>query len=195
MREAPVHGAIVLAAGASGRLGRSKQLMRFQGETLVRRATRLALGTQPRDAIVVVGAEADAVHASVADLPVRRIDCADWRDGMGASLRAGLDALSSACDGALVVLCDQPALDVAHLDRLCSAWREQPHRAIASAYAGRLGVPALLPRSWFKEIHGNDRGARDLLASRMAEVVAVEHEALAWDIDTESDLDAAFDQQ
>ena len=195
MREAPVHGAIVLAAGTSGRLGRSKQLLRYQGETLVRRAVRLALETQPRDAIVVVGADADSVHASVADLPVRRIDCANWRRGMGVSLRAGLDALSPACAGALVVLVDQPALDAAHLQRLCTAWREHPERAVASAYAGRLGVPALLPQEWYGDLHDDERGAGPLLARRADRVVSIENPRLAWDVDRERDLQDAFDEQ
>jgi CTP:molybdopterin cytidylyltransferase MocA len=195
MAETPVHGAIVLAAGASGRLGRSKQLLRFHGETLVRRAARLALGTAASETLVVVGADAEEVHASVADLPIRRVECPDWRRGMGASLRAGLDALSPACAGALVVLCDQPALDAAHLAKICAAWRTTPGSATASWYAGRLGVPALLPRAWFAEVGGDDRGARDVLALRHRQVIPVENEALAWDVDTESDLDAAFDEQ
>src|SRR5207344_482556 len=112
----PAHGAIVLAAGASGRFGRAKQLLQFEGEALVHRASRLALATAPSDVLVVVGADADTVFASVRDLAVRRVDCADWRDGMSASLRAGVVALRPECAGALIILCDQPALDAAHLE-------------------------------------------------------------------------------
>jgi CTP:molybdopterin cytidylyltransferase MocA len=185
------HGLIVLAAGASRRLGKSKQLLRLHGETLVRRALRLGLATKPRIALIVLGAEADAVYASVADLTVRRVDCADWALGMGASLRAGLAALPAECAGALIVLCDQPALDTPHLDGLVAAWQANPRGAAASAYAGRLGVPALLPRAWFAELMADagDQGARELLARRRAEVAAVINEKLALDVDRAQDLD------
>ena len=191
MAELPsTHGLIVLAAGASRRLGKSKQLLQLQGETLVRRATRLGLATKPGTAVIVLGADADTVYASVDDLAVHRVDCADWALGMGASLRAGLAALPPACAGALIVLCDQPALDSGHLDQLVSAWHANPRGAAASSYAGRLGVPALLPRAWFAELGADigDRGARELLARRREEVVAIVNEALALDVDRHDDL-------
>jgi CTP:molybdopterin cytidylyltransferase MocA len=190
MPDAPAHhGVVVLAAGAATRFGSRKQLAQLAGESLVHRAARLALATGPADAVIVLGADAEAVWASVRDLAVRRVDCPDWRDGMGASLRAGVAALPAECAGALIVLCDQPALEGEHLERLCAAWRAEPQRTVASAYAGRLGVPALLPRAWFKDLAQatGDRGARELLAQRHAAVVAVANEALALDIDTPSD--------
>jgi len=184
------HGVVVLAAGAGVRFGGTKQLASLDGESLVHRAARLALATAPADAVVVLGAEGDAVLAVLRDLVVRRVDCADWRSGMSASLRAGLAALSAQCAGALIVLCDQPALDAAHLERLCATWRSDPQRAVASAYAGRLGVPALLPRAWFADLQqaAGDSGARELLARRSNDVTAVGNEALALDIDTRADL-------
>jgi CTP:molybdopterin cytidylyltransferase MocA len=184
------HGLVVLAAGASRRLGKSKQLLRLHGEALVRRAARLGLGTKPGAAVIVLGADADAVYASVADLAVRRIDCVDWQQGMGASLRAGLAALPPECAGALIVLCDQPALDAPHLHKLVTAWRANPAGAAASAYAGRLGVPALLPRAWFAELmaEAGDEGARRLLARRREDVAAIADEALALDVDRSEDL-------
>lgn len=188
---APEHGAVVLAAGASLRLGHNKLLLRHDGEPLVRRAARLALGTAPRDAVIVLGAEADIVFAEVRDLPIRRVDCANWREGMGVSLRAGLAALSGGCAGALIVVCDQPALDASHLEELCAAWRAAPGGAAASRYAGRVGVPALMPRAWFSALPADgDRGARELFAARRARIVAVTNEALAIDIDCAEDLAA-----
>ena len=182
---APAHGVVVLAAGASRRLGRSKQLLCIDGETLVRRAARLALATAPAAAVLVVGADADAVFAAAADLPLRRVDCIDWQRGMGASLHAGLAALPGECAGALVVLCDQPALDARHLAALVAAWRANPAAAAASSYGGRAGVPALLPRSWFGELrHARDHGARALLARRAEQVALIVNDALAFDIDT-----------
>lgn len=184
------HGVVVLAAGGSQRLGHPKQLLKHEGETLVRRAARAAIAMHPADAVIVVGAQGEIVFDEVRDLAIRRVECADWQTGLGASLRVGLSALSPKCSGALIVLCDQPALDADHLAVLCRTWHAAPDRAAASFYAGKLGVPALLPRAWFDDamrIPG-DRGARDLLARRGGSVVAIANEALAADVDVAADL-------
>lgn len=187
----PRHGAVVLAAGASRRLARSKQLLLVDRQPLVRRAALAALATQPAELVIVVGADADAVFAAVADLAVVRVDCDDWARGMGASLRAGTRALRAGPDGLLVVLCDQPSLAAVHLQRLVTAWRLRPAWAVASRYAQTVGVPAILPRAWFADLMllDSDQGARELLRSRADQVVAVAAPELARDIDTPGDLD------
>ena len=186
---AAAHGLVVLAAGASTRLGQSKQLLTLGGEALVYRSARVGLATAPRDAVIVLGSEAASVHAKISYLRLRRVDCENWQEGMSASLRAGLDALSPECAGALVVLCDQPWLDVEHLQAICAAWRAQQHHASASFYAGHLGVPALLPRSWWAQLPSRgDRGARALLDAHRVDVSIIANEALALDIDQPTDL-------
>lgn len=186
----PSHGAILLAAGASRRLGQAKQLVEIDGEPLLRRAARALLATAPLDGVVVLGHEAGRLRAALEGLPVRSVIAADHASGMSASLRVGVAALDARCDGALVALTDQPALRVEHLLALCETWRTQPHRAAASAYAGVLGVPALLPRAWFDDIARlrGDVGARELLRTR--DVVEVAAPTLARDLDTPADLDA-----
>jgi CTP:molybdopterin cytidylyltransferase MocA len=185
------HGVVVLAAGESSRLGRNKLLLRHEGESLVRRAVRLALATAPADAVIVLGDEGDAVYAELQGLAIRRVDCASWREGMGASLHSGLAALAKQCAGALVVVCDQPALDAAHLEALCAAWRAAPDDAAVSHYADRFGVPALLPRAWFAALPGRgDRGAREVFASHGERISVVANEALSVDIDLVEDLGA-----
>lgn len=183
------HGVVVLAAGASTRLGRPKQLLTYRDETLVHRAARLGLETQPRDAVIVVGFDAGSVFSHIAELPLRRVDCVDWRRGLGASLRAGVDALLPVCTGVLVVLCDQPRLEARHLLVLRDTWRNAVDRGVASFYAGRLGVPALLPRAWFDAVDARaDRGMRDLLIAHADRIAAIENEGLADDIDRPEDL-------
>lgn len=186
------HGAILLAAGASRRLGRAKQLVELDGEPLLRRAARALVETRPLETLVVLGHDAERMRAALDELPVLCVVATDHAEGMAASLRAGLAALDARCDGALVALTDQPALDADHLEALLDAWRAQPSRAAASAYAGVLGVPALLPRAWFDELAQlrGDVGARALLRARASGVVAVAAPALARDVDVEADLDS-----
>lgn len=192
---APRHAAVILAAGASTRLGQPKQLIELDGEPLLRRAARAALATAPERALIVVGAQADAVFAAVADLRVERVDCADWAEGMGASLRAAIAALArdDAVHGALVLLTDQPALAAAHLQALADAWRADPARAVASAYADTIGVPALLPRAWFGALAAlrGDAGARELLRAHRDRIRTIAAPALAIDVDRPEDLGRA----
>jgi CTP:molybdopterin cytidylyltransferase MocA len=83
------------------------------------------------------------------------------------------------------VLTDQPALDAKHLCELRDRWMERPGHAVASGYAGTIGVPAMIPRTWFAAIESQqgDRGARELLRARTDEVIVVSGEQLAQDID------------
>jgi CTP:molybdopterin cytidylyltransferase MocA len=184
------HGAVVLAAGASTRLGRAKQLIDIEGEPLLRRATRRVLATGPGDCIVVLDHDAERIGKVLDGLDVRVLRIRDADTGMAASLRAGLISLDASCAGALVVLTDQPALTADHLEALCAAWRAAPERAAASAYAGVLGVPAVLPRAWFEEIIAlrGDAGARALLRARSDDVTALAAPELAVDIDRVDDI-------
>lgn len=184
------HGAIVLAAGASRRLGHAKQLLEIDGEPLLRRIAQAVLATQPCDALVVLGPDSDRIASVLDGVPIRQVRIDDADEGMAASLRAGVAALAPDCAGALVVLTDQPALGIAHLDAICAAWRNAPARAVASAYAGVLGVPALLPRAWFADVAKlrGDTGARALLRERRHDVIAIAAPDLARDIDTADDV-------
>ena len=182
--------ALLLAAGSSRRLGAPKQLVLVDGEPLVRRMARVALAARPSALHVVVGARGDEVFAAVADLGARRVDCRDWEEGMSASLRAGLLSLPAEAPAALVLLCDQVALTSAHCAALVAAWREDPARPVATAHSGVLSVPAILPRTWFLEAAAvrGDRGARDLLRRRAAEVASVDAPELRRDLDEPADL-------
>ena len=186
----PRHAVILLAAGASTRLGRAKQSIRIDGESLLRRAARALLATVPADGVVVLGHDAASLRTELAGLDLRCVVADDHAQGLSASLRAGLLALDPRCEAALIALTDQPGLDATHLIVLRDAWRAQPTRAAASAYAGVLGVPAMLPRAWFGELVAlcGDIGARALLRDRAQHVVAIEAPALERDIDTPDDL-------
>lgn len=187
---APAHGVVLLAAGASRRLGQTKQLIHIDGEPLVHRAARLALSTNPTDAVAVLDTHAMRVAEALIDLPLRHVVCANVGGGMSASLAAGLDAIAPRCAGALIVLCDQIQLDETHLAALITAWRQNPTGAAASLYAGVLGAPAVLPRAWFAAAASNaDAGARALLRARSAETAAIANTALTRDLDTLADLD------
>ena len=183
------HAVVILAAGASRRLGTPKQLLTLYGESLVNRTIRIALETHPKQTVLVHGHQAADIVASIKYSDVDCVTCTDWQNGMSASLRSGLQHVHAGCEGALILLCDQHHLNAPHLNRLCATWRQHPDHAIASAYANIAGVPALLPRSWFgrvSSIHG-DQGARELLRQG-DNVIRVAAPEMAQDIDTPQDL-------
>lgn len=159
---------LVLAAGEGRRFGGPKALVPGWLADRVR-----ALGDGGCSPVVVVlGAAADEARALVPDGTLVVV-AADWAEGMGASLRAGLDAaavLEPAPDAVLVALVDTPGLTAAAVSRLVASAGRDPRAALAQAvYTGRPGHPVLIGRDHWpgvRSVARGDRGARDYLAAR-----------------------------
>lgn len=187
--------AIVLAAGGSLRLGQPKQLLRMPGsdEMLLTRAIRLAGEAGAAPVLVVLGAHADAIRNAV-DLSQGTVLMNDeWPEGMASSLRLGIAAateLSPRVSGAMVMVCDQPAVSADHLRRLVRSHQADREAILASGYAGRFGVPAVVPSAMFPALLAlkGDQGARSLFADAGTKVRAIELPGGEWDIDTPADI-------
>lgn len=191
----PDHAAVLLAAGGSTRLGRPKQLLRRDGETLIHRAARLALATAPRELLVVLGAHAATLQREVADLPHRAISNPNWSDGMGSSLGA-VAAQARRYDSVLILACDLPALEAMHLQQLVAGARGAPSGCAALRWRDAAGMPAVVPGAWFAEFDAApaDTGFRRRLRALPAgSVWLLDAPAIAFDIDTPADLDAAIE--
>jgi molybdenum cofactor cytidylyltransferase len=187
----PKAGAVVLAAGASRRLGRPKQLIPIEGESLLRRTARLALEAGCAPIVVVLGFEAERMAAELADLHVATAVNANWSSGMGSSLRCGVAAARRArpeMDALLLLVCDQPSLTVDHLRTLLALHGSGSAPVTASAYAGRSGVPAVFAPRFFPELERieGDCGARDLIVGHNTQ--AVPWPEGARDVDFPEDL-------
>lgn len=190
----PQHVALVLAAGGSTRLGQPKQLLTREGETLVHRAARLAIESGALQTFVVTGADADAITGAIRDLTCETLDNPHWLQGLSSSLRSAAPRIAQAAVPVLVMGCDQPALDGAHLAALLQGSRDAASRAAATAYGDDSGVPAVLPHDWFKDADAlsGDRGFRRRLHTLGAALARIEApQALALDIDTPADLQQA----
>lgn len=177
--------AVVLAAGASRRLGQPKQLVELAGEALLRRVVRLALEAGFGPVVVVLPGNPAPYLASLEGLAVQVCPNPQAAEGMGASIRAGVAALPVTTEGVLLLTVDQVAVDAALLRRLAEAF-EGGGRAVACAYDGRLGIPAIFPWSAFPGLLTckGDQGARALLAG----AVAVPFPRGGEDLDTPEDL-------
>ena len=177
--------AVILAAGASRRLGRPKQEVVLHGETLLHRAVRVAAEAGLEPVLVVVRDPASTIDLEALGAVVLVNERAS--EGMSTSIYLGVRwAQDHASTGIVLLTCDQPALRSTHLRALSS---ETAH-ITGSAYAGRVGVPAYFPASAFDALLTlrGDQGARPLLGHARA----IADEALALDIDTEGDLQAAM---
>jgi CTP:molybdopterin cytidylyltransferase MocA len=179
---------LLLAAGAGRRFGRPKALVELDGEPLVRRALRMLADGGCSPLRVVIGAQADQVRALLPDQSVA-VQAADWAEGMGASLRAGLRALPEA-DAALVHLVDLPGVDSRVISRLAAL--ASPEVVARAAYDGVPGHPVLFGQRWWPEIAeraAGDRGARDWLATRSdLRLVDCSDLGRGTDVDTPADL-------
>ena len=186
--------AVILAAGASRRYGSPKQLASYRGETLVARSVRLAHEAGAEAVWVVLGYRAHLVHRALQESGATRIGTSivgnpRWRDGMGRSLACGVRALDRRARAVLVCLADQPLLEAGDLAALAQVWRASPWSIVASRYSGKLGVPAIFPRSCFRALKSlsGERGAQELLASSN-DVLSMPMPLAAVDIDDPRDL-------
>jgi molybdenum cofactor cytidylyltransferase len=186
-------GILVLAAGGSTRMGRSKQLLRLDRptkapQTLIHRATETALAIGG-PVVVVTGAEAEHVAAEVRDLPVQIVENRDWSRGMGASLRLGVQTLIEShpnLAALIVMLCDQVDVTPATLDRLRATHLETGKGLCAASFDNAVGPPALFSRSYFGELLSlpHAAGAKSVLLSRPADLCRVPCPEAARDLDT-----------
>jgi molybdenum cofactor cytidylyltransferase len=186
--------AIVLAAGASRRLGQPKQLLMHGGETLLDRAIRLIGEAGAPPILVVLGADHERIRANVNMRRAIPVINDKWELGIATSIHAGLaalDAIAPEAAGTVVMSCDQPRLTAEHLSALIGTFCAQSVPSIAaSVYAGVRGIPAVFPRQAFADLLAlsGDRGARALLASPPCPVIEVDFHGGEIDIDTPEDL-------
>ncbi|THF69571.1 nucleotidyltransferase family protein [Deinococcus sp. Arct2-2] len=183
-------GAVVLAAGASRRLGQPKQLLRLRGlpvhQTLLEQTVGAAQGGGCSPVIVVL-----PPTLSVSPLPgAWQLVNAQPNEGLASSVRLGIGALArTAVDAALLLVCDQPAVDADLVKMMCKTAQNHLGRVIACRYGAVQGVPAIFGRSLFAqllELQG-EQGAKHLFAAHPP--VTVEFPDGIWDIDTPDDLE------
>lgn len=186
--------AVILAAGSSSRLGFPKQLLELEGVTLLRRTAGFACMSNCRRTVVVLGSQASLMRAELDGLEVEILQNADWREGVGTSVRlAARSALKLPdCPPALLFLtCDQPGVRCESINKILAA-ADGPATIVAAAYADTLGIPALFKRVHFPELAQlrGDQGAKPLIRKHRAQVLPIPLPEARIDVDTESDLES-----
>jgi molybdenum cofactor cytidylyltransferase len=183
---------LVLAAGASTRLGQPKQLVKLGGRPALHIVVSNAVSIAGNAVTVVVGAHARDMTHLLAHSPASVIVNRQWEEGMGASLRFGVASLPPACDAVLILLGDQVAVTADDLRRLANAWKGEEGFIATSVYDQHVGVPAIFPRVCFSELAEvrGDRGARAVIERNAYRLVRVPMPSAGIDLDTPEDLAA-----
>lgn len=182
---------LILAAGASSRLGQPKQLLLENGQPLVRRMAQIAVDLNAGPVVVVVGANAGAVTNALHDLRVRTLPNPDWETGMASSLKIGVELVEKTLPEAiLVLLTDQPHVSRALLESLIEQARSTHKLIIASQYGDVHGVPILFRPAYFEALKSltGDTGARKLVQQNPDDVATVSFDEGAIDLDTPEDV-------
>ncbi len=182
---------VILAAGASKRLGFNKLCMTVNGEAVVRRTVRLFLEAGAGKVVVVTGFEKDRVKSVLDGLPVMFAHNEHHEDGMSASIKAALPLIRHA-DVVLFHLGDKPFIEAATIARVMAAHEAGEGSIVVPVHEGVKGHPVLLDmRKHFGEICGiaGEWGLRDVIAAAGDEVCCVEGgEGSLLDLDTTEDI-------
>jgi molybdenum cofactor cytidylyltransferase len=187
-------GIIILAAGASTRMGSPKQLLPYQDNTLLQYSIDVALSTGFSPVIVVIGAMAQDILPIINNDRITIVENQEWQEGLGSSVRIGISTLmdqSPLVESAILMLCDQPFVTNSLLHQLVETKIATHKKIVASTYKNTAGVPVLFDKSFFPELlqlQGQD-GAKKLLIQHSAEVATVPFPEGAIDIDTPEDYD------
>jgi len=183
---------LVLAAGASTRLGQPKQLVKLGGRPVLHRVVSTAVGIAGHSVTVVIGAHAKDLSHLLGHSPASVIVNREWEEGMASSIRRGLASMPAGCDAVMILLGDQVAVTTDDLKRLVSSWKEQDSVIATATYERHVGVPAIFPRVCFSELAElrGDNGARLVLERNNYRLVRVPMPNAAIDLDTPEDLAA-----
>jgi molybdenum cofactor cytidylyltransferase len=174
--------------------GEPKQLLRYKGQSLMRRITETALAIQRGPVVVVLGANRDQIVPELAGLPVTLVDNPGWPAGQASSLKTGLAALyltNKDMEAVLVLHTDQPMVSVGLLIHMLDVWQEDSKRIVACRYGTQVSVPALFSRDYIAELLQleGDKGVKWVIGKHRSDCVEVPFEAGGIDLDSKRDVD------
>ena len=186
-------GIIILAAGASGRMQEPKQLLEFEGKTLLRRAALAAIESICQPVVVVLGANFEMTNAEIKDLAVEICFNEKWQSGLSSSIKTGIENLLKIepdISAVMITLADQPFVTANHMNSFAEKFYQSKSALIAAEYNGAIGVPALFAREIFDDFFelSGDKGAKLILEKRREALETIELPEAAFDIDTPRDF-------
>jgi len=189
----PRIAALILAAGASSRMGSNKLIADIAGTPMVARVARSVADSKARFITIVTGNQPDKVKAAVNGIEAKFVHNPDFAQGLSTSLKAGIAALPGDIDGVIVCLGDMPLVSQGTIDKLIAAFNPLEGRAIVvPMHGGKRGNPILWAARYLDDMThlSGDQGARKLLDVHADEIVEVpiDDESVLFDVDTPDKL-------
>jgi len=183
---------VIVAAGESKRLGTPKQLLPYQGDTLLNRLIANLKQATDFPVFLIVGASAEKIISAISDTTISIALNENWREGMASSIRLGIQVAQKNIPnlaGILLVVCDQPFIAVPNIQALIKLQQNTDLPIAASYYANTLGTPALFHKTVFPDLLqlSGDVGAKNIIQQREKEVAKLHFEEGLVDIDTPED--------
>ncbi len=181
---------IILAAGASSRMGSPKQLLKWGDSSLLQHAISTSKQANFCTTIVVLGAHYARIQAHIKDASVMCLDNPQWTLGLGASIAYGVRYVAASkrdYDAVLITLADQPLVSSAFLKRMCTTFKPDTAQIITTAYSGeKQGVPVVFDKVYFDELGDlkDDHGAKPIVKKYNAFVTRLQPDFETKDIDT-----------
>jgi molybdenum cofactor cytidylyltransferase len=187
-------GIVILAAGASTRLGKPKQLLQYRGKTLLAHAINEAINSNADAIVVILGKDADLFKKEIDEKKVRVAINSSWEEGMASSLRLGLDTLLTDkpyIDAVIFMVCDQPHVLSSILNELIMTQQKTTKQIVTCNYGDSIGPPALFHKKYFKDLMklSGDTGARKIIQQNMNDMTTILFPEGEIDIDTEEDYE------
>ena len=188
-------GIVILAGGASTRLGRPKQLLQYRGKTLLNHAMNEAINAKADAVVVILGKNADLFEDEIDKEEVLVVINNDWKEGMASSVRLGLDTLLKIkpyIDAVIFMVCDQPHISSSVLNELITKQQKTTKQIVTCNYGESIGPPALFHKKYFRELAklNGDVGARNIIEQNIHDVATISFPDGKIDIDTEEDYEA-----
>lgn len=190
---------VILAAGASSRMGIPKQLLNWrENKTLLEHVIETASVINPGEVIVVLGANFSNIKNKIKDYNITILENKNWRAGLGSSIACAANyLLMKEQRNILVTLADQPFITSEYLHEMISVFEPNQEQIIASSYQNRpYAVPALFDASYLKELSNlsDDYGARYLLKTHETSIKTLKPPRQNPDIDTREDYKNYFNK-
>ncbi|MBO9566505.1 MAG: nucleotidyltransferase family protein [Niastella sp.] len=184
---------LLLAAGASSRMGQPKMFLTWQGETLLQHAV-LAAAKISIPAFVVTGEHTDRIAIALQQAPVQLIPNLQWQEGMGTSVAAGVTGILQAGlspEQLIIVVCDQPFISAGLLQQLIDTNISSGKGIVGCSYDNTVGTPVLFDKQYFPTLQGlnGQQGAKRLLQQYPEDVATVPFPQGSFDIDTPEDYE------
>lgn len=185
-------GLILLAAGASTRLGHPKQLLVYQDQTLLQHSLHSAQDSMAKPVVLVLGAHAESVQAEIKDKNVHVVENLEWVEGMASSIKCGIKKIQDinpAIEGLILMVCDQPYVTSVLLNDLIATHLKTGKQIVASGYDNTFGPPVFFHKTLINELLQleGDIGARNIVREHIDRVALLPFAEGTLDIDTEAD--------